>query len=122
MALQATNEGPSSRWTVASALSAVGAALLAAACCLGPLLFAALGIGGAGLLLALQPYRPYFIGVTVALLGAGFFMAYRRPRSAVGCACEYPRANRVGRILLWVATAIVAALLAFPYLAPVLFR
>lgn len=101
-------------------------ALGASACCLGPLVLAALGIGGAGLLVKLEPWRPWLTGVTLALLGAGFHLSYRRvPRPAAeeggACACEHPRASRAGRRMLWVATGGVVAFLAFPYLAPILF-
>lgn len=113
----------------ASLGGAVVAAFAASLCCLGPLLFAALGLGGAGLLLGLEAYRPYFAALTLALLGAGFYLAYRRPRLAPApadgsptCECALPRANRLGRALLWLTAAVVAGLLAFPYLAQVLSR
>ena len=52
---------------IASLLDAVGAALAASACCIGPLAFALLGIGGAGSLLALEPYRPVLTVLTLAV-------------------------------------------------------
>jgi len=114
--------------TAASVGGAIVAAFAASLCCLGPLLFAALGLGGAGLLVEFESYRPYFAALTLVLLAAGFYFTYRRPRpvpatAAAGpaCDCELPRANRFGRVLLWVATAVVAGLLGFPYLAQVLF-
>lgn len=119
---------PSKKLTAASIGGAVLAAFASALCCLGPLIFAALGLGGAGLLTKFEAYRPYFAVLTILLLGAGFYFTYRRPslaRSAAAegpaCECELPRANRFGRIALWVATAVVAGFLAFPYLARVLF-
>ena len=59
------------------ALAAGGlAAILASACCLGPLVLVALGFSGAwiGNLTALEPYRPVFIGGALVAL----FLAYRR--------------------------------------------
>lgn len=112
------------RWTVTSSVSAVITALVASACCIGPLVLAALGIGGAGLLLKLEPYRPYFIALTVGLLGVGFFVTYRKPKAADGgpeCDCERPRTHRFGKLMLWVATVLVVLALAFPYLAARLF-
>lgn len=50
------------------------AAILASACCLGPLVLIALGFSGAwiGNLAVLDPYRPIFIGVAlVALFSPG---------------------------------------------------
>lgn len=119
---------PTRKLTAASIGGAVAAAFAASACCLGPLLFAALGIGGAGLLVKLEPYRPYLAALTVALLGAGFYLTYRRPSpvraTAAGspaCDCEQPRAGRLGRVALWIATVVVALVLGFPYLAEILF-
>lgn len=116
------------RLTAASVGGAVAAAFASSLCCLGPLVFAALGLGGAGLLVQLEAWRPHFAALTVALLGAGFYFTYRRPRlapaaatGAPACDCALPRANRLGRAMLWVATALVAAFLAFPYLAQILF-
>lgn len=107
---------------------AVAAAFASALCCLGPLLFAALGLGGAGLIARFEAYRPYFAVLTLALLGAGFYFTYGRSAPAAvsaaegpACDCELPRANRLGRVALWIATAVVAVFLAFPYLAPAIF-
>ena len=67
------------------------AAILASACCLGPLLLVALGFSGAwiGNLTVLEPYRPIFIGaalieslvlytlfIGIVLLYANPFMKY----------------------------------------------
>lgn len=111
----------------ASVAGALAAAFAASACCLGPLLLAVLGIGGAGFLVALEPYRPLFGAVTVALLGLGFYLTYRKPKVAAAagssgdaCGCEMPKANQTGKVILWVATVIVIIALAFPYLVPYL--
>jgi mercuric ion transport protein len=52
------------------------AAILASACCLGPLVLIALGFSGAwiGNLTVLEPYRPIFIGAALVAL----FFAWRR--------------------------------------------
>ncbi|MBI2375506.1 MAG: mercury transporter MerT [Deltaproteobacteria bacterium] len=110
-------------WSVAANAGAVVSAFVASACCVGPLVFALLGLGGAALLVKLEPYRPYFMTLTFALLGAGFYFTYRKPRAAAvgaACGCAAPRTNRAGRIMLWAATGLVVALLAFPYIAPLI--
>ncbi len=109
----------------------VAAALAASACCVGPLVFALLGIGGAGFLVALEPYRPVFTVLTLGLLGVGYYLTYRTPAmarvpaggDAVGddCGCEMPKTNRAGKRMLWVATGLVAVALMFPYATPYLF-
>lgn len=113
-------------WTIATSIGSIMAAFVASLCCVGPLVFALLGIGGAGLLVKFEPYRPYFTVLTLGLLGIGFYLAYRRPAavSTMGgpdCACERPRTNATGRRLLWIAAVLVLGLLAFPYLTPYLF-
>ncbi len=97
---------------------AILAAIAASSCCIGPLVFAALGVGGAGAFAALAAYRPYILGVTAVLLAAGFIMTYRKPRAVLGdaCGCEKPKANRAGRIGLWIATAAVVLFAAAPTL------
>ncbi|MEW6753967.1 MAG: mercuric transporter MerT family protein [Candidatus Latescibacterota bacterium] len=116
------------KWSLAATFGAIATAFVASLCCVGPLVLALLGLGGAGLLVKLEPYRPYFTTVTVALLAAGFYVAYRKPTKVVSapaggaaCACPAARAYRTGRRTLWVATVLVAAFLAFPPLAAVLF-
>ncbi len=118
------------RSRTATLVGAVAAAVAASACCLGPLILAILGIGGAGFLVALEPYRPIFTAITVALLGTGWYLTYRRPAAvAVGaagataddCGCELPRANKAGKRMLWVATIIAGFALIFPYLTPYIF-
>ncbi len=111
--------------TRASAAGAVLSAFLASLCCIGPLVFAVLGIGGAGLLVKFEAYRPYFTGLTPALLGAGFYFTYRKPTVAAAsategpaCDCEHSKASRLGRVMLWVAAALVVAFWSFPYVAP----
>jgi len=61
---------------------AIGSAIAASICCLGPLALAVLGLGGGALLLKFEPYRPYFLIVTALFLGAAFYLTYRRARPA----------------------------------------
>lgn len=97
------------------------AAILASACCLGPLVLLSMGIGGAWIanLTALEPYRPLFIGVAlVALLLAG----RRIFRPAADClpeeVCAVPRVRLGYKLMFWVIAALVLVGLAFPYIAP----
>ncbi len=107
------------------ALAAGGlAALLASACCLGPLVLVLLGFSGAwiGNLTALEPYRPLFIGAALVSM----FFAWRRiHRPASQCtpgeACAIPRVRRTYRIIFWVVAALVLVALVFPYVLPVFY-
>ncbi|MGH6793486.1 MAG: mercuric transporter MerT family protein, partial [Methyloceanibacter sp.] len=98
--------------------------LAASSCCIVPLALFSLGIGGAwiGNLTALAPYQPIFITITLGFLAAGFYLVYLRPKRdcAAGKACARPLTRRVVKTSLWTATALVAAALAFPYVAPAL--
>ena len=92
-------------WSLAGSIAAATAA---SACCIGPVLLALMGLGGAAFAMRLAPSRPYLLGMTVLLLGTAFFFVYRRP------ACD-GSSRRGLKIVLWLATALVAALLAFPW-------
>ena len=109
----------SARLPAATLAGAVLSAFLASACCIGPLVLALVGLGGAGLLIKLEPYRPSFTVATLFTLGAGFWFTYRKPKAVAGddCGCEYPKQNRLGRGLLWVVTVVVIGFWSFPYFA-----
>lgn len=90
-------------------------ALLASTCCVVPLVLLTLGISGAwiGKLTALAPYQGYFTAGTLALLAAGFWIVYWKPRKACadGTYCVNPKSERVIRIVLWAATALIGVAL-----------
>lgn len=96
-------------------------ALAASSCCILPLVLFSLGISGAWIanLTALAPLKPYFVAGTLALLGYGYYLVNVRPKQA--CAdgsCAHPLPNRIVKLSLWIATALVGAALAFDYVAP----
>ncbi|MGQ0694767.1 MAG: mercuric transporter MerT family protein [Nitrospiraceae bacterium] len=123
-----TGQRDESKGVVMTATSAGGlvAAFLASVCCVGPLILAALGVGvgatgflasTAGFLKALLPYRPWFIGVTVVLLGVAFYQTYRRPKATCtpGVACVPASSRRKARVVIWVITAMALVLILAPY-------
>ena len=97
--------------------------LLGVACCLGPLVLVLLGLGGGGIALAMKPYRPYFLILTFLLLGASFYLVYRKPVGECGPeeSCTMPRSRRVGEVLLWIVTVLVILFSTFPYYSVFLF-
>lgn len=100
------------------ALGAIGAAVLASVCCIGPVLLAGLGLGAVTSAQQFAPLRPYFLALTAVFLGLGFYFAYRKPEQAAVCnggVCETPKLARWGRPLLWTAVILVVALVTFPY-------
>ena len=117
------NPGKTRRQGVIAAGGVLGA-IAASSCCIVPLALFSLGIGGVwiGNLAALTPYQPIFVLITAGFLGHGFYLVYWKPRKgyADGTACARPLPNRIVKIALWLATILVAAAVAFPYVAPVL--
>lgn len=106
----------SARHTLFASLGAVGAALAASLCCIGPLLFVTLGVG-AGLAAQVEPVRPLFTALTVGLLVVGFYTVYGRPRvrsGAPGPRCAPSRNRSREEVILWIATLLVLVLLTFP--------
>lgn len=106
------------------AVGGVLGAIAASSCCIVPLVLFALGVSGAwiGNLTALEPYQPIFIGITLAFLAVGYYLVYRTPRTACaeGEACARPLPRRGVKLALWVASALVASAIAFPYVARML--
>ncbi|MCE8010412.1 mercuric ion transporter MerT [Billgrantia desiderata] len=101
------------------------AALLASACCLGPLVLITLGVSGAwiGNLTAMEPYRPLFIGVALVAL----FFAWRRifRPAADQCqpdeVCAVPRVRVAYKMIFWLVSVLVLIALAFPYALPLFY-
>jgi mercuric ion transport protein len=123
-------DGSRGKLAVASVGGAIVAAFASSICCVGPLVFGAigLGVGGAGLFVGIGAYRPYLAATTVMLLGAGYYLTYRRrglsramPVEGPACDCERPRASRLWQVALWVATSVVAVFLFYPYLSRIAF-
>jgi len=116
--------GATGRKASLAAAGGVLGALAASSCCIVPLVLFTLGIGGAwiGNLTALEPYQPIFLGVTLGFLATGYYLVYRRPPAACaeGGDCARPLPSRIVRLALWGATALAAAAIAFPYVAPML--
>lgn len=103
---------------------AVASAVAASICCLGPVALALLGLGGGALLLKFEPYRSYLLATTGLFLGSAFYLTYRRPPPedcARDSACAQPSRRRGQRSVLWIVTAIVALVAAFPYFSKWLF-
>jgi mercuric ion transport protein len=112
-------DASTARWVGAASLAAV----VASACCLGPVVLAGLGLSVAGLASFFEPLRPVFLVLTAGLLGGAFYFSYfRRPACAPGTSCAVDTARvRRTRTLLWVATLGVVLVALFPvYVGPLL--
>lgn len=93
------------------------AAVVASACCWIPFLLVTSGAATAGLSATFEKARPYFLGITALLLGAGFYLVYfKKEKCAPGEACAAPnkKLQRFNRVVLWIATVAVLAFALFP--------
>jgi len=107
-----------------SLMAGVLAAIGASACCVGPLVLLALGIGGAWIsnLIALEPYRPIFIGLTLVFLGLAYRKLYATPQVCEpGVACADQTLMRRQRMGFWLVTVLLLGLLAIPWIVPLLY-
>ena len=115
---------PVRRQSIPVAGSFIGA-ILASSCCILPLVLVTLGVTGAwiGSLSDLQAYQPLFIAGTVLSLGFGFRLVYGRTKSACaeGEYCRTPLADRIVKMALWAATALVALAATVNYWAPLFY-
>lgn len=93
------------------------AAVIASACCIGPLILAALGLGSVGLAATFGPLRPWFLGLTAVLLSLGAYHAYR-PLPPGSCSpdgkCDRPPSRTPQRVILWIVLTVSVALATFP--------
>jgi mercuric ion transport protein len=96
-------------------VGAVVAGGLASACCVGPLVVVLLGFGSASAFIAMEPYRPIFAAITLALLAwAGWrYWQDRKQCAANGCSPKRP-------VLLWALGGFSILLLVSPSLLPYL--
>lgn len=103
--------------TAVSTVGSIATAVVASLCCIGPAVLGMVGVGSLGAFSAFETYRPYFIGVTVLLLGSAFYLTYRKRE--VKCedgSCKIENAGKWNKIGVWSATIIAALAIAYPYL------
>ena len=107
-----------------TAIGSILSAFFSSLCCVGPLIFTAIGVGAgatgffAGLAAyakALVPYSPLFIGITFLLVTLGLFSAYRKKsHCAPDSLCTIQSIQRI-RTALWVTSGIASGLILLPY-------
>jgi mercuric ion transport protein len=105
----------------AGILGAIGIA----SCCLFPIVFLSVGLGGAWLsnLAFFRNYKPVLVIVTGLALAYGYYSIYERATDAC-CndgGCPQVRNTRLTKYLLWTITLLAAAGLAIEYIEPYLF-
>jgi mercuric ion transport protein len=119
---QAVARDPGATRLRLTAIGSILGAVAASSCCIAPLLLFSLGISGAwiGNLTALAPYQPYSIAATLACLGYGYFLVYRRKNIACaeGAACARPLPNHIVRAGLVLATILVGGAIGLDLIGP----
>ena len=106
----------------ASLIGGALAAIVASACCLGPVVLVTLGISGAWIsnLSAFERYRPYAIAVALVCMVLAYRKIYATPppeACAPGTLCAIPQTRNLYKALFWVVSAMVLIALGFPYTA-----
>jgi mercuric ion transport protein len=118
---KSANNGRGQAWLAAGSLLG---ALAASSCCILPVALFSLGISGAWIanFTQLASYKPFFIVVTLAFLGAGYWLTHRASKVACAdsAACTRPLPNRIVKTVLAAATVLVVVAFAFDYIAPYL--
>lgn len=101
-------------------LAAGAAALLASACCLGPLVLALAGVSGAwiGLLPGLEPWQPLFLAAGVIALVVAGRRIWRAPACYDGRACATSSGKRAQKAIFVAVAGLFALVLGFPLIAP----
>ena len=100
------------------------AAVLASACCLGPLVLVLLGVSGAwiGNLTRLEPYRLFFLSAALIALFFAWWRIFRPMRTCTpGVVCAMPRVRTTYKVIFWCVAALVLVAFAFPYAAPLFY-
>ena len=90
---------------VSASLGAILSSIATISCCLPIGFVAALGAGAASAFFA--TLRPWLLGLSVALLGLGFWQQHRAKQCAV-------RGRMIGNVLLWAAVIVVVGMIVFP--------
>jgi len=101
-------------------IGAVLAAIGASACCVGPLLLLSLGIGGAWMssLTSMEAVRPLFFALTLLFIWMAFMKLYlSEDECKEGDVCVNPKVLRNQRIIFWIGSVGLLALLGFPWYA-----
>ena len=90
---------------MSASLMAILSSVATIGCCL-PLGFAAaLGAGAASVFLT--TLRPWLLGLSVVLLGLGFWQQHRAKQCSI-------RGRLIGNVLLWTALVVVLGMILFP--------
>lgn len=98
-------------------------AIAASLCCITPVLALVAGTSGlASTFSWLEPARPYFIGLTILVLGFAWYQKLK-PKKKIDCNCETEEKPKFiqSKMFLGIVTAFAIVMLAFPYYAHIFY-
>jgi hypothetical protein len=97
-------------WSDVGALSTAGTVAATIFCCL-PFATGVVGAAVAAVGARLMPLQPLFMGLSLASLAYSFYQAYRPGATCSAECCDATTARRRRRVVLWLVTLAVAAML-----------
>src|SRR5437867_6065332 len=103
------NTNSRAKWSEVGALTSAGTVAATIFCCL-PFATGLVGASVAAFGARLAPFQPYLIGTSLGLLAYSFYQAYRPDPTCTADGCDVPTSVRRRRIVLWVVTVAVLAL------------
>jgi 4-hydroxybenzoate polyprenyltransferase len=98
-------------------------AIAASLCCITPVLALIAGTSGlASTFSWLEPFRPYFIGLTVLVLAFAWYQKLK-PKKQIDCGCETNEKPKFiqSKMFLGIVTVFAIIMLAFPYYTSVFY-
>lgn len=120
--VQEPTPNKSDKWL---AVGGIAGAILASSCCIVPLLLVLAGVSGAwiGSLSALEPFKPYFIAVTLGFIGFGFWHVYfkAKPPCDADSYCAKPQSTLITQVALWAGLVIVLLAATIDWWAPIFY-
>ncbi len=114
-------QNPSGKWAGAGILTAIAASL----CCITPVLALLAGTSGlASTFSWMEPFRPYMIGLTLAVLGFAWYQKLK-PRTADEIACDCEEDGKPpfiqSKAFLGIVTVFALVMLAFPHYSKIFY-
>lgn len=98
-------------------------AIAASLCCITPILALIAGTSGlASTFSWLEPFRPYFIGLTILVLGFAWYQILK-PKKQIDCNCDTEEKQKFiqSKMFLGIVTVFAIVMLAFPYYSSVFY-
>ncbi|TFB11328.1 hypothetical protein E3V55_03740 [Candidatus Marinimicrobia bacterium MT.SAG.3] len=101
-----------------ASLGSIFTAFLASSCCIGPLTFTLLGVGGIGFGASFEKYRPLLIVITTIQIGISYYLVNRPlDKICIDGKCDMDKAakkRKINRIILGITGGVAVVFLFIP--------